>query len=396
MKSKSYTLGEVCKFIDYRGKTPPKTNQGIPLITAKIVKNGFVQEPTEFIDENLYDSWMRRGIPKKGDVIFTTEAPLGEVAQIKTDKKLAFAQRIIILEPNDEILDSSYLFYALQDFTLKSKILVRESGTTVSGIKAQELKKVIIDLPSLKQQRNIGYILSTIDDKIELNNQINKNLEQQAQAIFKSWFIDFEPFDEKILESWSKIKLNHIAKITTNTFSSMKNKDIIVEHYSIPAFDDKHYPIFESTNSIKSNKYILNKNSVIISKLNPNIKRIWRPICLSNYPICSTEFIVYESINPKYKDFIYSILNSLPFYDYICLNVTGTTNSHQRTNPKLSLDYEFLLPTEEIINNFCSIVTPMYDLISSNLIENQNLINMRDTLLPKLISGKIDVSKIII
>ena len=393
MKSKSYTLGEVCKFIDYRGKTPPKTNQGIPLITAKIVKNGFVQEPTEFIDENLYDSWMRRGIPKKGDVIFTTEAPLGEVAQIKTDKKLAFAQRIIILEPNDEILDSSYLFYALQDFTLKSKILVRESGTTVSGIKAQELKKVIIDLPSLKQQRNIGYIL---DDKIELNNQINKNLEQQAQAIFKSWFIDFEPFDEKILESWSKIKLNHIAKITTNTFSSMKNKDIIVEHYSIPAFDDKHYPIFESTNSIKSNKYILNKNSVIISKLNPNIKRIWRPICLSNYPICSTEFIVYESINPKYKDFIYSILNSLPFYDYICLNVTGTTNSHQRTNPKLSLDYEFLLPTEEIINNFCSIVTPMYDLISSNLIENQNLINMRDTLLPKLISGKIDVSKIII
>ena len=97
MKSKSYILGEVCKFIDYRGKTPPKTNQGIPLITAKIVKNGFVQEPTEFIDENLYDSWMRRGIPKKGDVIFTTEAPLGEVAQIKTNKKLAFAQRIIMI-----------------------------------------------------------------------------------------------------------------------------------------------------------------------------------------------------------------------------------------------------------------------------------------------------------
>ena len=99
MKYNSYMLQEVCDFIDYRGKTPIKTKSGVPLVTAKIIKNGRIMKPQEFIAENKYDEWMRRGIPQKGDIVFTTEAPLGEVAEIKTDGKLAFAQRVIILEP---------------------------------------------------------------------------------------------------------------------------------------------------------------------------------------------------------------------------------------------------------------------------------------------------------
>ncbi|MBQ6297536.1 MAG: hypothetical protein IJK81_07570 [Selenomonadaceae bacterium] len=73
---KNFSLGDVCKFIDYRGKTPPKVKSGVPLVTAKIIKNGFIQEPQEFIAEEFYSEWMRRDIPKKGDVVFTTEAPL--------------------------------------------------------------------------------------------------------------------------------------------------------------------------------------------------------------------------------------------------------------------------------------------------------------------------------
>lgn len=188
MKRKACLLGDVCKFIDYRGKTPPKTNAGIPLITAKIIKHGAIQKPQEFIEESFYDEWMRRGIPKRGDVIFTTEAPLGEVAQIKTDEKLAFAQRVIILEADEIVLHSDYLFYALQDTVLKSRIEARSSGTTVFGIKASELKKVEIDLPAMETQKKIGELLSKIGDKIALNQQINKNLEEQAQAIYKERF----------------------------------------------------------------------------------------------------------------------------------------------------------------------------------------------------------------
>ena len=88
MNYNSYQLQEVCSFIDYRGKTPPKTSHGIPLITAKIVKGGKILPPTEFIADEYYDEWMRRGIPRKGAVLFTTEAPPGEVAQITTDEKL--------------------------------------------------------------------------------------------------------------------------------------------------------------------------------------------------------------------------------------------------------------------------------------------------------------------
>ncbi len=91
-------LWEVTKFIDYRGKTPKKTNNGIPLITAKNIKNGYISnEPREYINEATYASWMKRGIPQKEDVLFTTEAPLGNVAQINTGGKIALAQRIITM-----------------------------------------------------------------------------------------------------------------------------------------------------------------------------------------------------------------------------------------------------------------------------------------------------------
>ena len=192
MRCETCCLGDVCTFIDYRGKTPPKTSSGIPLVTAKIVKNGMIQEPQEFIAENYYDEWMRRGIPQKGDVVFTTEAPLGEVARIKTDDKLAFAQRIIILEPNTQRLNAGYLFYALQDSVLKNRIAARATGTTVIGIKAAELKKVEIDLPPLQQQEKIVDTLSCLDDKIELNNKINENLEKQAEAIYQKCFGDVD------------------------------------------------------------------------------------------------------------------------------------------------------------------------------------------------------------
>ena len=176
MKYDSFELQDVCSFIDYRGKTPPKTTSGIPLITAKIVKNGQILPPQEYIAESYYNEWMRRGIPKKGAIVLTTEAPLGEVAQIDTNEKLAFAQRVIILEPDEKRLIPDYLLYALQDTTLKERISAKATGTTVMGIKSAELKKVQVDLPSVTIQKKISSILKTIDKKIRYNQTINDNL----------------------------------------------------------------------------------------------------------------------------------------------------------------------------------------------------------------------------
>ena len=182
--------------IDYRGKTPEKTSVGVPLITAKVVKNGRIETPNEFIAEDDYDTWMTRGLPEPSDVVITTEAPLGEVAQLGNER-IALAQRIILLRGDRQRLDNTYLKYCLSADYVQSQLHGRASGTTVTGIKQSELRKIEIALPPLAEQKNIAQVLGSLDDKIELNRRMNGTLEAMAQALFKSWFVDFEPSKPK-------------------------------------------------------------------------------------------------------------------------------------------------------------------------------------------------------
>ncbi len=223
---------------------------------------------------------------------------------------------------------------------------------------------------------------------------INDNLTGQTRSTFQSWFIAYEPFGGSAPSDWQPSTLGKIATINTDSWSPAKNPDVLVEHYSIPAFDEQHFPVFEIASGIKSNKYILTSDSVMISKLNPDTKRIWRPMCLSGHPVCSTEFIVYEAKKEGQRDYIYSIIDSVPFLHHLCSHTTGSTNSRQRATPKATLEFSILLPPDPVIEEFCSIVTPMYDLIASNTIENQSLAKTRDSLLPKLMSGELDVSNL--
>ncbi|SFJ01858.1 restriction endonuclease subunit S [Bradyrhizobium sp. Gha] len=141
-------LGKEVRFVDYRGKTPPKRETGIRLITAKNVKMNRVQrDPEEFIDPGVYDKWMTRGYPRRGDVLFTTEAPLGNVAQLDTDETVVIGQRLITMQPNDQVLDRTFLKYALMSRPTQAEILKRGTGATVVGIKASLLKQVPISFP---------------------------------------------------------------------------------------------------------------------------------------------------------------------------------------------------------------------------------------------------------
>ena len=261
-------------------------------------------------------------------------------------------------------------------------------------VQTDVVANIEIEIPPYPEQKRIGNILKYFDDKTAINTTINKNLEAQARALFKAWFEDYEPFGGEVPNEFTSMTLDRVAEIKTDSMSPSKNPNVKVEHYSIPAYDEKHFPVFETTDDIKSNKYIITDKSVIISKLNPDTKRIWRPMCLSEHPICSTEFIVYEARNPAHKDFLYSLIDSKPFFNHLCSHTTGSTNSRQRATPSTTLDFEFVLPSDEWIKKFCLIVTPMYDTISANLIENQTLASLRDTLLPRLMSGEIDVSEI--
>jgi len=176
------TIGAEIKFIDYRGKTPVKTTSGVRLITAKNVKMGFLQDtPMEFIAAESYKGWMTRGIPQKGDVLFTTEAPLANVAQLDTDEKVAFAQRIIIMQPNAAKLDSTFLKYLLLSQPVQQRIRTKGTGATVQGIKASLLKLIAISFPkSLTTQEEI---VSKLDDLREETQRLARLYERKHAAL---------------------------------------------------------------------------------------------------------------------------------------------------------------------------------------------------------------------
>jgi type I restriction enzyme M protein len=176
-------LCEICRFIDYRGKTPQKTTSGIPLITAKNVREGYIDpEPREFIDETNYKPWMTRGIPQTGDVLFTTEAPLGNVAEITMTDRFALAQRLIALCPDRKIMIGSFLKDLLLTKTLQDRIQAHKSGTTVYGIKASVLKQIEIPVPPLPTQRAIVAEIEAEQALVAANRELIARMEKKIQA----------------------------------------------------------------------------------------------------------------------------------------------------------------------------------------------------------------------
>lgn len=221
---------------------------------------------------------------------------------------------------------------------------------------------------------------------------VNDNLQQQAELLYHE---RFETADRGNLPvGWRIVRLGDVATISKRSFNPAKEPEMLLEHYSIPAFDEAHFPAFELSTAIKSNKFIVDDTCFMISKLNPTTKRVWKPYCLTENAVCSTEFIVYKAKSQEITDFLYSVIDSSSFSDFMCSHVTGSTGSRQRTTPSDTLAFELFLPTVEEIAGYQGIVTPMFEQIKYNAIENDKLKRLRDSLLPKLMSGEIDVSAI--
>lgn len=389
-----YKLSDLVSII---GGGTPKTskteywNGDIPWLSVKDFNNDFryVYKTEKRITQLGLENSSTK-ILNKGDMIISARGTVGEIASIPYP--MTFNQSCYGLRAKENMITSDFLYYLIK---YNISILKNQThGSVFDTITKSTFDEIWVDIPGIMMQDKIATILSIIDKKIELNYEINKNLIQQTQELFKAWFVTFEAFGGEMPSSWKSVKLGDIASIKTNSFSPAKNPTVMLEHYSIPAFDEQKYPIFELASNVKSNKYILTDNSVMISKLNPNIKRVWRPMCISEFAVSSTEFIIFEANDPTYKDFVFSVIDSAAFSDWMCAHTTGSTNSRQRTTPSTTLEFKIALPNQEIIYDFCQIVTPMYDMITQNICENQKLATFRDSLLPKLMSGELDVSDI--
>jgi type I restriction enzyme M protein len=175
------SLDELCDFIDYRGKTPTKTESGVRLITAKNVRKGYIDiEPQEFIGLDDYDNVMTRGFPQKGDVLFTTEAPLGNVALLDLEERISLAQRIILLRPKSKNLLSRFLVQALLDSNTQCRIENYASGSTVLGIKQSSLREIEIPVPPIEEQE---LIVNAIEEEKQLVNANKRLMEIFEQKI---------------------------------------------------------------------------------------------------------------------------------------------------------------------------------------------------------------------
>ena len=244
----------------------------------------------------------------------------------------------------------------------------------------------------VRERHSVAVPFVKLSPLVRVIQTVNDNLEQQAQAIYHERFETVSPND--LPSDWRIVTLGEVATISNKSFNPLKEPEILLEHYSIPAFDEARFPVFELSTAIKSNKFIIDASCFMISKLNPTTKRVWKPYCLTGNAVCSTEFIVYKAKDQSITDFLYSVIDSGSFSDFMCSHVTGSTGSRQRTTPSDTLSYELILPPEDELAEFQSLVSPMYAQMRINAIENDKLKRLRDSLLPKLMSGEIDVSSV--
>jgi type I restriction enzyme S subunit len=375
-------LEDVARIIDYRGKTPKKTDSGIPLITAKIVKNGRIEKPNEFIAEEDYDKWMIRGLPESGDVVMTTEAPLGEVAQIR-DNNVALAQRIITLRGAKNILDNGYLKYFLQSNEGQTRLKARETGTTVTGIKQSELRKVLIPMPEIGTQRAIAEILYSLDDKIELNNQINENLEALAQAIFKN-----------LLEEYSENEPANIADYVNFNPPVKISKGKLVPFVEMKFLPTSGMNVTEVAEKAFSAGSRFEKNDTLLARITPcleNGKTAFVNFIEQNEAgFGSTEFIVMRAKDTCCPQFVYCLARDEKFRIHAIGSMVGSSG-RQRVQQDMLLEFSLpSIPSDEL-KNFHLATLPIFEQISANRVETSSLIALRDLLLPKLIDGTIEI-----
>lgn len=392
------TINEICSLVtDGAHNSPKSVINGAYMASVKdFTEYGLDFSSCRMISEEDYEKLRLQGcVPEFNDILVGKDGAryFEDIIIYKQPEKPALLSSIAILRTDRKKVIPEFLYYTLKSPSVRKDVRDNYgSGSAIPRIVLKDFKRMPIAFPPIDEQKKLVSIFVSIDEQIQNNNKINNNLTEQARSIYQSWFIDYEPFGRTMPLDWIPSSLGGVATMKTDSWSPSKNPETIVEHYSIPAYDEKHYPVFEIASGIKSNKYILTPDSVMISKLNPDTKRIWRPMCLSAHPICSTEFIVYEAKKAAQKDFVYSILDSAPFLNFLCSHTTGSTNSRQRATPKATLDFPIMLPPDSIIEEFCQIVSPMYDLISKNIIENQSLAKARDIMLPKLMNGELDVS----
>lgn len=385
MKDGYQILGDYIEIVDERNKELAITS----LLGVSISKQ-FIPSIANIVGTDLTSyKIVRTGQFAYGPVTSRNGEKVS-IALLKEDDCIISSSYTVFEVVKKDELDPEYLmiWFSRPEFDRYARYMSHGSVREIFGW--DEMCKVKLPVPSIERQKAIVKAYQAITDRIELKRKINNNLEAQAQALYKSWFEDYEPFEADEsgnLVGWRTTTLDKVLTTSTTSINPQKLKCKEVWHYSIPAFDSERLPVADDPRSILSNKYSIPADAILVSKLNPDTKRIWMTNeCFGN-AVCSTEFIVFNPIQPEHRAFYFLLFNAKGFADFLVSNATGSTNSRMRVKPASSLDYEFLLPPSFLLDDFCRLVSPIIDQIQGNLLEMRMLKNTIPIAVAKLMSS---------
>ena len=309
-------------------------------------------------------------------VLFSSRAPIGYVAIAANEVCTNQGFKSVI--PNENT-DPLFLFYLLK--YNKDKIEGMGSGTTFKEVSGNTMKNIVVNVPTDKKvQEKIAAILGSIDDKIEENEQINNNLEQQAQAIFKSWFIDFEPFSNRKPSEWSVSTLGNVSIMGAGGDKPQNVSPIKTDLYE--------YPIYSNGLSNEGLYGFTDKPKISEESVTVSARGTIGFVCLRHIPYVPIVRLV--TLIPKTE-----IISAKYLYLWLKqLHITGTGTTQQQLTVPDFQKTEILVPSQEIVTLFTATVEPIFEKIWANQNENEKLSSLRDTLLPKLMSSELDVSDI--
>lgn len=391
MKRETYKLKQLCsEIVDCVNKTAPTSDAPTPykmLRTSDIREGKINLENLNCVTKEVYEKWTRRGKLQKGDVIFTREAPLGEAGLVREEKNYFLGQRLVLFRANDKICDGRFLMYSLLWHDNKQAIISKGVGSTVAHLRVPECENIEIKAPDLDIQHRIADILSAYDDLIENNQKQIKLLEEAAQRLYKEWFVDLHfPGHENtkivdgVPEGWKKERLVDIAEIQYGyafdgtLFNADKNGTPIIRIRNIPQAETMDY-----TTEHVSENYLVQNGEIIVGMDGEFHINAWAG---------NTAYLVQRvcCIRPKNTEIkgwlLQAIYEPIKFFER---TVVGATVAHLG---KKHLDSIYLLTSPE---GFYKPFMILFD--KRLLLENQNrkLREARDRLMPKLMSGEVEV-----
>lgn len=366
-----YKLGEIAEIT--MGQSPKSqyynnTGDGIPFLQGNRTF-GF-KKPTF----DTYTTHITK-TAKAGDVIMSVRAPVGDLNI--TPEDICIGRGVCSLRMKNG--NQEFLYYMMKYYM--NHLLKRESGTVFGSVNRHDIETLEIDIPEDENiQKKIARYLSMIDEKIELNSSINNNLEQQVQAIFKSWFIDFEPFNNRKPSDWSVSTLGNVSIMGAGGDKPQNVFPMKTDLYE--------YPIYSNGLSNEGLYGFTDKPKISEESVTVSARGTIGFVCLRHIPYVPIVRLV--TLIPKAE-----IISAKYLYLWLKqLHITGTGTTQQQLTVPDFQKTEILVPSQEIVTLFTTTVEPIFEKIWANQNENEKLSSLRDTLLPKLMSGELDVSDI--